>query len=141
MKKKSIHIYVLLLSAFAVSLSSAQNYPEKFQLSDKESSSMILLPDSQNYAKFDINQPLFTLMTKWVAGNIDDLNIKAVLSTGDLVEHNDYFLPELENGNQTSTEQWEAISKSFEELDNKVPYILSTGNHDYGYKIAENRNS
>lgn len=26
----------------------------------------------------------------------------------------------------------------FERLDNKVPYIIAAGNHDYGYKAAEN---
>lgn len=36
-------------------------------LSDKNSFSMILLPDPQSYTKFDTNQPIFELMTAWVA--------------------------------------------------------------------------
>ncbi|MGO3706491.1 MAG: metallophosphoesterase [Mesonia hippocampi] len=141
MKNKTIVVLTMVLYAVITMPIYAQNFPEKFSLTEEGSFSMILLPDTQNYAKFDINQPLFTLMTKWIAGNIDHLNIKAVISTGDQVEHNDFFLKERENGNQTSKQQWEAISESYKELDNKVPYVLSVGNHDYGYKSAENRNT
>ena len=40
--------------------------------------------------------------------------------------------------NQTSREMWQAVSRSFERLDGKVPYIISAGNHEYGYRAAEN---
>ena len=40
--------------------------------------------------------------------------------------------------NQTSREMWEAASQALKRLDNKVPYIIAAGNHDYGYKAAEN---
>ncbi|HYH55525.1 MAG TPA: metallophosphoesterase, partial [Anseongella sp.] len=49
--------------------------------------------------------------------------------------------PDSINGNQTSKEQWEAVSRAFSRLDGIVPYVLATGNHDYGYKSAENRYS
>lgn len=38
---------------------SAQVYPVRAKLTDKNSFSMILLPDPQSYTKFDANQPLF----------------------------------------------------------------------------------
>ncbi len=38
--------------------------------------------------------------------------------------------------NQTSREMWEAASQALKRLDNKVPYIIAAGNHDYGYKAA-----
>lgn len=99
---------------------------------------MILFGDPQGYIKYDINQPIFDLCTAWVADNIDNLNIKAVLITGDLVEQNENIVIDRNMLNQTSREMWESLSRSLERLDNKIPYIISTGNHDYGYKNAEN---
>ena len=109
------------------------------KLQNPNSFSMILLPDPQTYTKFDTNQPIFDLMTAWVSSQLDPLSVKAVLCTGDLVEQNEYTVPDNVNGNQTSTQQWRAASKAFEKLDNKVPYIICGGNHDYGYKRSENR--
>ena len=57
-------------------------------LQDEGAFSMILVPDPQSYTKFAANQPLFDLQTAWIAQNIDRLNIKAALFTGDMVEHN-----------------------------------------------------
>lgn len=117
----------------------AQVYPVRPQLTDKNSFSMIVLPDPQSYIKFDANQPLFELQTAWVVNNMDSLRIKGVLCTGDLVEQNELRIPDGVNGNQTSEEQWRAVSRAFERLDNKLPYVLCTGNHDYGYRRSENR--
>ncbi|QEC51761.1 calcineurin-like phosphoesterase family protein [Anseongella ginsenosidimutans] len=110
-------------------------------LSDSKSWSMILLPDPQTYSKFGRNQGIFELMTAWIRENADELNVKLVLCTGDLVEQNYILEPDSVNGNQTSREQWKAVSSGFSRLDGIVPYVLATGNHDYGYKSAENRYS
>ena len=99
---------------------------------------MILLGDPQGYTKYDINQPLFDLCTAWIADNVDHLNIKAVLCTGDLVEQNENIVLNRKMLNQTSREMWEAASHALARLDGKVPYIVSPGNHDYGYRKAEN---
>ncbi|WP_455639908.1 metallophosphoesterase [Parabacteroides sp.] len=136
MKTKLILSLILLLGMIKVS---AQVYPVRAQLADKNSFSMILLPDPQSYIKFDANQPLFELQTAWVVNNMDSLNIKGVLCTGDLVEQNEIRIPDGVNGNQTSEEQWKAASRAFERLDNKVSYVICTGNHDYGYEKSENR--
>lgn len=117
----------------------AQVYPVRPSLEDKQSFSMILLPDPQSYTKFDANQPLFELQTAWIANSISSLNIKGVLCTGDLVEQNEIRIPDGVNGNQTSEEQWRAASRAFERLDGKLPYVICTGNHDYGYQKSENR--
>ncbi|GAA4806613.1 metallophosphoesterase [Olivibacter ginsenosidimutans] len=108
-------------------------------LSDANSWSMILLPDPQTYVKFTRNQPIFELMTSWIGENIKPLNIQMVLCTGDLVEQNNILAPDGQNGNQASLEQWRSVAHSFSRLDGKVPYIAATGNHDYGFKSAENR--
>lgn len=99
MKKLSFFLLCFLLFISSYS----QNKPT---LSDKNSFSMILLPDPQSYTKFDTNQPIFELMTAWVASVKKNLAVKAVLCTGDLVEQNECLVPDNVNGNQTSEEQW-----------------------------------
>lgn len=76
----------VILSVFTAM---GQDRADRQQLDDPASFSMILLGDPQGYIKYDINQPLFELQTAWIADNVDNLNIKAVLCTGDLVEQND----------------------------------------------------
>ena len=119
-------IKFLLLVTGLLSLTTiiAQVYPVRPQLSDKNSFSMILLPDPQSYNKFDANQPLFELQTAWIANSIEPLNIKGVLCTGDLVEQNEIRIPDGINGNQTSEEQWQAASRAFERLDDKISYVV-----------------
>ncbi len=124
--------YFLGAALLASTLSlSAQDRADQQHLDHQDSFSMILLGDPQGYIKYDINQPLFDLQTAWIADNIDNLNIKAVLCTGDLVEQNDNLVRNRHMLNQTSREMWEAVSRSFDRLDNKIPYIISTGNHEY----------
>ncbi|WP_339706426.1 metallophosphoesterase [uncultured Kriegella sp.] len=102
---------------------------------------MILIPDTQSYVKFERNHGILELMTSWISENIDSLNIRMVLCTGDLVEQNDLLVPDHINGNLPSRKQWQAVSHAFERLDGKVPYVLAAGNHDFGYKSVENRNT
>lgn len=130
-----------LLSGATLMPADAQVLPLRPKLENQESFSMILLPDPQSYIKFDANQPIFELMTAWCVNNADSLRTKAVLCTGDLVEQNETRIPDGVNGNQTSEEQWRAASRAFERLDGRLPYVLCTGNHDYGYYRAENRMS
>jgi len=111
------------------------------KLSDPKSFSMIMLGDPQAYIKCAANQPLFEFMTAWIAENRTNLNIKAVFCTGDLVETNENIVLKPGKVDQTSTQMWESVSRSFERLDNVLPYIISPGNHDYGYLHAENGNS
>lgn len=114
-------------------------------LEEKGSFSMILVPDPQSYVKFAANQPLFELQTAWIVQNIKRLNIKAALFTGDMVEQNNKLisagLPRVNNGDQTSRQQWEAVSRGLSRLDGRLSYIVCQGNHDLGYLAAENRYS
>ena len=98
-------------------------------LDNGDSFSFILLGDPQGYTKYDINQPLFELCTAWIADNIDNLNIRAVLCTGDLVEQNENITMDRNMLNQTSREMWESASRSMSRLDGRVPYIISCGKH------------
>lgn len=139
----SLQRFTLLLTAFffvSVPLSAQEKF-EVPRLSDPDSWTMIMLPDPQTYMKFERNQGIFELMTGWISEQIDSLNIKMVLCTGDLVEQNEMPVPDNVNGNRPSRDQWLAVSRAFGRLDGKVPYILAAGNHDFGYKSAENRRS
>ena len=108
-------------------------------LSTPDSWSIIMLPDPQTYVKFDYNQPLLELMTAWIVRYQEKLNIQMVLCTGDIVEQNDFPNPDGINGNQPSKSQWEWAAQAFGRLDGKLPYVLATGNHDFGFVSAENR--
>jgi hypothetical protein len=138
MKKKFIVIVLLLISWFPLF---SQSEVEAPKLSDPESYTWVLLPDLQSYSKFGRNQALFHLMADWIVDQKDNLNIEMVLCVGDLVEQNNLLEPDGINGDQTSVSQWEAVQTGFAKLNNKVPYILCTGNHDYGVVSAENRYS
>ena len=114
-------------------------------LQEEGSFSMILVPDPQSYVKFAANQPLFELQTAWIAQNIEKLNIKSALFTGDMVEQNGKLiskpLPNDYNGDQTGRQQWEAVSKALTRLDNRLPYVVAQGNHDIGHITATDRHS
>jgi hypothetical protein len=109
-------------------------------LEHKASWSVILLPDVQNYTKWNRNQPILDLMMAWIEDNIDTLNIKMVLCTGDLVEQNDLIIP-AHNGDQSAQRQWEFIAKSFSRLNGKIPYINAVGNHDFTIDSTLKRNT
>ncbi|WP_293934667.1 metallophosphoesterase [Sphingobacterium sp. UBA6645] len=114
--------------------STAQETKAKFNhpsLENQQSWTMILLPDIQNYVKFKRNQPILDVMMNWIVENEEKMNIKMVMCTGDLVEHDDIVNPDPKKMDQTGKQQWEATAKAFEKLDGKIPYVTATGNHDY----------
>lgn len=131
-------LLLLLLSGRSIAQQKNVSAPA---LSDSSSYTWIVLPDPQTYTKFGRNQALFDNMITWIADQQDKLKIKMVYCVGDLVEQNNIVVPDGINGDQSSYNQWQSISRSFYKLNNKLPYILCTGNHDYGIKSSENRYS
>lgn len=127
--KTFISLAVCLLGLTAT----AQNRADQQHLNDPESFTMVVFGDPQGYNKYDINQPLYELSTCWIADNVRNLNIEAVLFTGDLIEQNEQIVMNRSMLNQTSKQMWEWSSHCLERLDNKVPYIIAGGNHEYGY--------
>ncbi|MDO4629915.1 MAG: metallophosphoesterase [Planctomycetia bacterium] len=103
---------------------------------EKDAWTMVVIPDPQSYVKYGRNQGILELMTAWIAENVEKYRIKQVLVTGDLVEQNNMGVGQY---NQTSKQMWEAVSRAFTRLDGVIPYIVCTGNHDYGIRSAENR--
>lgn len=125
----------LLLFAAIVLLQPAlaQHRADQQHLSDPKSFSMIVFGDPQSYVKARWTQPIFELCTAWMADNVTNLNIKAVLFTGDMVNRNECIVPQTKNEDQTSLQMRNWVSHCLERLDNKVPYLIAGGNHDYGY--------
>ncbi|MDD4515192.1 metallophosphoesterase [Massilibacteroides sp.] len=133
---KNVVIFFLLVCVYPLHAQEKYVAPE---LSDQDSWSMVLIPDPQTYVKFARNQGILNLMTAWVSENVEKLNIGFVMCTGDMVEQNDLLNPNGKAANQNSPQQWQAVSSAFGRLDGVVPYIVTTGNHDFGILSAENR--
>jgi hypothetical protein len=141
--KKKIHLLVSCLVAtlsVAVTALGLESGDEKPALEHKGSWSLIMVPDIQNYVKWGRNQPILDLMMAWIEENIDPLNIKMVVIVGDLVQNNEKIINDYD-GNQTTQQQWEAVSRALAKLDGKTPYIAATGNHDYSIDARGNRSS
>lgn len=100
----------------------------------------VILPDTQNYTKYAKNHDNFVAMTEWVVAHREAHNIVLVLQEGDLVEQNAIAEGGGRGwGDQTGIEQWRAAKRAIAVLDGHVPYILCTGNHDYGLRNSEHR--
>jgi hypothetical protein len=78
---------------------------------------VIALPDTQFYAAF--YPDIFDAQTRWIAGERVLGNVAFVVHEGDLVDSDDGA-------------QWSVATRSMQLLDGLVPYVISTGNHDYG---------
>ena len=138
---KSKFLFNLLIALVFAAQAFAQKKYVAPALSNPNSWSMVLVPDPQTYVKFERNQPILELMTTWIKENIEPLNIKLVLCTGDLVEQNEMINPDGKAANQPSKLQWESVARSFSKLDGVVPFITAAGNHDYGYSNISSRNT
>ena len=75
----------MCVAAGTMTITAQRNFNRQGPI-DPNSFNMVVIPDPQNYVKFDYNQPVLELMTAWIANHIDTLNVKVVLCTGDLVD-------------------------------------------------------
>ena len=118
-------------------------------LTNPQSWTLVVVPDIQTYIKQMENQGILDMMLTWIVRRREEMNIRQVLFTGDLVYYNDVGYIVKKDGaikNHRMTDyagkgQWKAMSRLMERLDGEVPYVLCTGNHDYGVMSAENRNT
>lgn len=116
-------------------------------LTNPQSWTMVVVPDIQTYVKQMENHGILDLMLSWIVRRREEMNIRQVLFTGDLVYYNDAGWRVKKDGavkNHRMTDfvgkgQWKATSRLLERLDGQVPYVLCTGNHDYGVQSAESR--
>ncbi|MBR4752987.1 MAG: metallophosphoesterase [Thermoguttaceae bacterium] len=93
---------------------------------------LVVVPDPQAYTRYSRNHGIYDLMMTWIAENAEKLNIKETVCVGDMVESNNLQQGDGKFANQTSKEMWECTSRAFGRLDGVCPYIVCTGNHDYG---------
>ena len=118
-------------------------------LEDPQSWTMVIVPDTQTYIKQIENNGILDMMFAWIVRRRAELNIRQVLFTGDLVYCNDRgdiaqmpgvrFCRTGHLNDLVCEEQWKTFSNLIKRLDGNLPYILCTGNHDYGMRLAENR--
>ncbi len=102
--------------------------------------SILVFPDTQNYAKYAKNQAHFDRMTRWVREHRKAWNIQLALHEGDLVEQNDIKVGGGRGyGDQNSESQWTSARRALLPLADELPVIHATGNHDYGERAAETR--
>ena len=120
-------------------------------LENPQSWTMVVVPDIQTYIKQIENQGILDMMLAWIVRYRDEMKIQQVLFTGDLVYSNSSgavnrmpgvrFFRSGRLRDHIAKEQWKACSRLLERLDGEVPYVLCTGNHDFGNYSAENRNT
>ena len=110
-----------------------------FQPSLDAAWSMVVLPDTQNYVKSPVYKNLMVQMCEWIRDNRDPWKIQLVLHEGDIVNNNDY--ERRNSSDESGSQQWQNARDALALLDGHVPYVLATGNHDFGTTNAQNRNT
>lgn len=101
--------FVLLCFLTGVGVLKAQTPSDEFTI--------VALPDTQFYSS--TYPQIFVAQTKWIADHVADQNIKLVLGLGDIVD----------GGGEIP--QWQNADAAVRLLDDKVPYMMAIGNHDY----------
>lgn len=104
------------LVAAGILLSVTVPCPLSAQPSAPEDFTVVVLPDTQNYSA--LYPDTFSLQTRWIEDNRDELNIVFVVHVGDIVDY------------PTALTQWENADNSMRVLDGIVPYLVVPGNHD-----------
>lgn len=82
----------------------------------KGSFTIAVLPDTQNYS--ERYPETYLAQTNWIVENREARNIACVLHLGDITNNN-------------APNEWVNAERAMKRLDEKVPYFLSLGNHDY----------
>ena len=116
---KPLVLSVLLLGLVMVAIEAATA-----EDSLQDSFSVVLLPDTQNYAeKFP---ETYVKQTLWIRQQSKMNNIKFVIHLGDIVQ------------NPTKEHEWENAHRAMQMLDGVVPYSVVPGNHDM---VVKERNT
>lgn len=61
----------MCVAAGTMTITAQRNFNRQGPI-DPNSFNMVVIPDPQNYVKFDYNQPVLELMTAWIANHIDN---------------------------------------------------------------------
>ena len=90
----------------------------------EKSFSVILLPDTQNYA--EKYPETYVNQTLWIRKQLKEDNIKFAVHLGDIVQ------------TPTKKNEWENANRAMQILDGVVPYSMVPGNHDM---VVKERNT
>ena len=96
---------------------------------------IVIIPDTQIYCLNDpawrnsSRKEIFLQMTAWIASNVRRENIVFALHMGDVVTTHD------------SPAEWAIADQAMSQLDGKVPYCFTVGNHDLAIGGDNNRDS
>lgn len=83
---------------------------------DDARASFVVLPDTQFYAC--AYPEIFEAQVDWIVAETAPRGIAVVLHTGDIVDA------------PSDRSQWEVAAQSLHRLDEVIPYVIATGNHD-----------
>ncbi|MDO5553184.1 MAG: metallophosphoesterase [Planctomycetia bacterium] len=114
--------FVALLGLRMTALAADTEYQAP-KLEQEEGWTLVVMPDPQQYTS-QRNFPILEIMMNWLVENKAPLNIRQVVCVGDLVNNN------------MSNKEWSFSSQAFARLDGHYPYVLCTGNHEYGHTTA-----
>lgn len=89
---------------------------------------LVMIPDTQYYCQTPGHNYHFHNIVDWIVNHRDKYNIRYVLHLGDVV-----------NRGGIEMHQWDVAAKAMHKLDDKVPYSISLGNHDYADDRSRNR--
>ncbi|MDB4484311.1 metallophosphoesterase [bacterium] len=135
---KGIAFCSLLLGALAYSQATPNDFGHSGRVGsheprpDSEFFTLVVLPDTQGYADTRLRETqhhwpglgdqrtCFFKQTEWIKKNQTKRNIVMVAHVGDITQ-TDY------------DEEWKIADAAFRTIDNQVPYLLVSGNHDMGY--------
>jgi hypothetical protein len=106
------------LLAGALSLTAGCALPTRSAVAAEEGPSytVVVLPDTQYYTA--AHPDILQAQADWIVRERDAAGISLVVHEGDIVDADE-------------PPQWERAARSLHQLDGVVPYVLSTGNHDY----------
>jgi len=77
----------------------------------------VVLPDTQIYVR--AYPEMLKAQVDWIVGHRGSRRIRFAIHEGDVTHDN-------------SESQWRLASRALHRLDGHVPYVIATGNHDYG---------
>ncbi|MCR8657360.1 S-layer homology domain-containing protein [Paenibacillus endoradicis] len=91
---------------------------------DEYDFSFVWMSDTQYYS--ESYPEIYTTNTQWIVDNQEEMDIRYVIHTGDLVDDAD------------QPYQWEAANNAMEIIEKaKIPYGVLAGNHDVGHQTGD----
>ena len=124
--------FLLLLFAGTMAAEKPANCVKQESQQDPGFFTLIVLPDTQGYAdvrhketqkhwpSIGDQRSRFFKQTEWIKENKQKRNIVMAVHVGDITQ-------------TQHDEEWKIANAAFKTIDNHVPYILCSGNHDMGY--------